>query len=1070
MASTSPANDAVDTHKRRRGRPPLLAKSTPLPGSLDRFLKPGSSSVASTFTCSPSAMAGYELASSENQNPNVVPCHDPISANETCGSKFEESTIFDSEQVSRDKSRKVLSSENPSTVPVDVLPGHSSSPNPNSNSAPMHDTTDNLNPLPNNDLENVPAAAAVNQVPIKVGRGRPCKKETVNINSSSLQGTDLPLSSDVPVLTASKDAHKMSKKGVKRKRAIVTGPLDVESRSVLIKEFKSEVASLIRFYHEDGKIDLTTAGVQNYGRRGEIAFLLEESGLPFSSLIANLLLQLKPTDDSQGRSDLTPALLRSLVLSIGERISFGTPNPDADVLEDDSEACLWCWEVRDIKLVPETFRNIVTYRRRKRRKIAERIAALAGIITALSATFDQDQDKSVLEKAEDALLKTENEELIRAHVSLWQQKTTPKVAVKESLKEQQRLARETEKEQRRLDKEGEKEKKRLEKEEEKRKLQQEKEKERRDKEKERLEREASKQRSKEALRQEKESRRQQEEAEKEQKRKEKEEADLRRQTALKKQANLMGRFLQSKKDQAESAPCLVGQIGVVPEAQNVSPFHQKIIHDMDSEMLKGDEKLFHDLLSLHVMAWKKYSLLSNRNMKRWGQRRFPKMTPVNELRLQGQSDGSEEAVEVQSGLVVATAGGCKRSRAEFEDSELNSEKPGPEWDDSGLMDFSALLEQDPVAEPHKSFHFENKRRKLLQFNKSYRPAYYGSFSKKSDVVRPRNPLGMDSNLDYENDSDEEWEEEDPGESLSDCEKDEEDEKPDLDEDEEAGDGFLVPDGYLSESEGAHVEESESESDAEQLQKFSAEADVIDSRPEGNHRLFKFARQCKVLEQLTDHALRCNRPYIVCNFHQHKSSTVIQSTDRTCLEALRVFPLVNGIRIEVPEDPQLAKTVDEVKNKSKQRSKKSLPETSLQEMVEILRSSTTGLKRLVNLLSMKFPAVSRSLLKDKVKEIADFVDNRWQVKKEVLEQLGISLPCPQAASVSEPVSKSPLQLKPITKFFSKRCLPPETAGLDDSSPFKGKKSYCGKSNTVASGDVLQDEAKSMPVQNNSIQSV
>ena len=42
-----------------------------------------------------------------------------------------------------------------------------------------------------------------------------------------------------------------------------------------------------------------------------------------------------------------------------------------------------------------------------------------------------------------------------------------------------------------------------------------------------------------------------------------------------------------------------------------------------------------------------------------------------------------------------------------------------------------------------------------------------------------------------------------------------------------------------------------------------------------------------------------------------------------------------------------------------------------------------------------------------------------------------------------VKKStPMRLKPITKFFSKRCLPPETAGLDDPSPHKkkGKESY------------------------------
>ena len=91
----------------------------------------------------------------------------------------------------------------------------------------------------------------------------------------------------------------------------------------------------------------------------------------------------------------------------------------------------------------------------------------------------------------------------------------------------------------------------------------------------------------------------------------------------------------------------------------------------------------------------------------------------------------------------------------------------------------------------------------------------------------RCPWRKDPDLDYDIDSDEEWEEvlyvsllfrlkfrckpgnnilisqEEPGESLSDCDKDEEEESCEgcskVDED-ETEDGFFVPDGYLSENE------------------------------------------------------------------------------------------------------------------------------------------------------------------------------------------------------------------------------------------------------------------------------
>uniref|UniRef100_A0A672PH39 Chromatin assembly factor 1 subunit A-like n=1 Tax=Sinocyclocheilus grahami TaxID=75366 RepID=A0A672PH39_SINGR len=98
------------------------------------------------------------------------------------------------------------------------------------------------------------------------------------------------------------------------------------------------------------------------------------------------------------------------------------------------------------------------------------------------------------------------------------------------------------------------------------------------------------------------------------------------------------------------------------------------------------------------------------------------------------------------------------------------------------------------------------RMKLLQFHDNYRPAYWGTWCKKSTLISPRCPLRQHKGLlDYEVDSDEEWEEEEPGESLSHSEGDDDDEGGDDDDDD---DGFFVPHGYLSEGEGALEEDEE----------------------------------------------------------------------------------------------------------------------------------------------------------------------------------------------------------------------------------------------------------------------
>ncbi|XP_014210462.1 chromatin assembly factor 1 subunit A [Copidosoma floridanum] len=106
----------------------------------------------------------------------------------------------------------------------------------------------------------------------------------------------------------------------------------------------------------------------------------------------------------------------------------------------------------------------------------------------------------------------------------------------------------------------------------------------------------------------------------------------------------------------------------------------------------------------------------------------------------------------------------------------------------------------------------NKHRaKLFLFNENRRPPYWGTWRKKSKLIRPRRPFVIDTKwFDYEVDSDDEWEEEEPGESLrgSDDEKEEDPEDNEYDVDND----FMVPHGYLSEEEIMADEEEGEEDD------------------------------------------------------------------------------------------------------------------------------------------------------------------------------------------------------------------------------------------------------------------
>ncbi|KAL6732704.1 hypothetical protein Aduo_003460 [Ancylostoma duodenale] len=101
--------------------------------------------------------------------------------------------------------------------------------------------------------------------------------------------------------------------------------------------------------------------------------------------------------------------------------------------------------------------------------------------------------------------------------------------------------------------------------------------------------------------------------------------------------------------------------------------------------------------------------------------------------------------------------------------------------------------------------FSSMRAKLYQFHDNYRPPYYGTWRTHSKVITGRRPFStIEETIDYEVDSDAEWEDE-PSDAEE-CKSDEEDDAggdSDVDSDHEA---FFVEPGYLSDGEGDEAEE------------------------------------------------------------------------------------------------------------------------------------------------------------------------------------------------------------------------------------------------------------------------
>ncbi|KAJ0640840.1 putative chromatin assembly factor 1 subunit A [Helianthus annuus] len=792
----------------------------------------------------------------------------------------------------------------------------------------------------------------------------------------------------------------VAKKSTKRKRVEMV--MSLEERMSRIGVLREEIEGLMKYYNEGfGGNRLIDVGTVKEGCSSNmmIACLLEESRLPLSKLVESIFGLVKEKDGA-----VTEAAVKSSVILIGQRCCYGVQNVNADVLEDESASCLWCWETRDIKLLPKSLRGATKIRRTCRKKIHERITAVSAVITELMKPDNTSDSGQKIMKASERLSKVLGEAEIRSLVDKMEQKNGADVAEKDVKREEKLAVKQLEKNKR----EAEKEKIRMERELLKEKLQTE-------KEQKRLQEEAEKEEKRRENEIKKQLKKQQEEAEKEQRRREKEEAEQKKQLALQKQASILERFLIKSKN---NSPVQVEQSTIKESATCISPQEKErvpdtVIQSMDNALSSKREFDAKELWKVHLNSWHQSSHCSSRK-RHWGIRRTPKTALVKELKLtsKGEDDPTVE---------------------KFDDGWIENESKT-----NATSDGSASGSQKP-----------RRRKQLLQFDKNHRPAFYGYWPKKSDVVRGRCPLAQDPDLDYEIDSDEEWEEEEPGESLSDCEKEEDDENMEenlskADDEDESEDGFFVPDGYLSENEGVEVDRMDA---SELTEDAKSSPNCVQTEIEELSVLF---RQLKHLNTLTEHALRKNKPVVILNLMHEKSKSNTNSlstqdrseSEQMCLQALSIcaFPVGPSIEISTGDDVQEEVQDDHPTHPSSSKSNAvpaasgvttTISDSDLPEIVSVIQSCPHGINKVVNSLRLKFPNIPKSQLGNKVREISVFTDNRWQVKKDILEKLGLS---------SSP-EKTVKRTKSIAAFFSKRCLPPtgKTTNPNQVSPQPMEKS-------------------------------
>jgi chromatin assembly factor 1 subunit A len=362
------------------------------------------------------------------------------------------------------------------------------------------------------------------------------------------------------------------------------------------------------------------------------------------------------------------------------------------------------------------------------------------------------------------------------------------------------------------------------------------------------------------------------------------------------------------------------------------------------------------------------------------------------------------------------------------------------------VDITTVDSSDPFSNQHqyaeqKTIYFPNKY-KFLSFEEDHRPAYHGTWSKRSKLIKGKTPFRQDKAfLNYEEDSEAEWEEGDDemGEDLQDEAADGEEENMD-----EEGDTriYNFEDGWMAEDDDVVYENEEADDETKMQRKKQKSADVMLSEElvapfvgglplvdaiKGNENV-DVGDFIHVSEEKKENAMTSLQSIILT------TEAEILSTDDVCLEA---FPptLVDDNFVGDPSSIGAAAPAKAPVNQE-------MTTEDIKVFAEFVHHSTYASKdRLVEELRTTKPNVasSRAQAQRKLDSIAVKKKNPvggviWEVKREVLEELGLEKQL--VMKIPEP----PKKVEPPAKAAKKPTKPKKAAKtkMDAKVPVKAKK--------------------------------
>jgi len=307
-------------------------------------------------------------------------------------------------------------------------------------------------------------------------------------------------------------------------------------------------------------------------------------------------------------------------------------------------------------------------------------------------------------------------------------------------------------------------------------------------------------------------------------------------------------------------------------------------------------------------------------------------------------------------------------------------------------------DQQPYAEQRTKY-FPNKY-KFLSFFEDHRPAYYGTWSKRSKAVTGKTPFGQENLLNYNEDSEAEWEEGDDemGEDLQDETGDQEEEIMDPEE----GDmrAYNYEDGWMAEDDDLIYENEEVDDETKLLRKKKKNKN---SDLQLSEEIVAPSTGGEPLLDVINKDDTVNVTGLVYMSNEDKGKGPLQSgvlitkaeilsTDIVCLD---IFPPNLIISENLAGDPsQIRASVEKVKSDTSQE----ISRENLKRFAAFIHHNTLPSKdSLVEEFRITHP-LATSTRKQATRKLDSIATKRknpggpgviWEVKRQILENLDLS---------------------------------------------------------------------------------